>query len=58
MKIEQEKGFKPITIVLKTEKEAMAFWDLMNNDFKKTDEAKKLAIKLANWFSNQAHFGP
>lgn len=57
MKIGQEVDFKPITIKLETQEEALAFWDLISDDRSGkilTPEMKKLSIELSNWFSNNS----
>jgi hypothetical protein len=55
MKILQEKSFKPITLTLETAEEANAFWGILEVGAKELrGEDKELALKLSNWFSNNA----
>jgi len=56
MKVTQQEGFKPITIVLESKEEALVFWGLINS-FRDNfpEEEQKLGRQLSNWFSNNAH---
>lgn len=55
--MQQDGGFRPIAIVLETEADAITFWDMVMRVEKCTDvEAEHdMAVKISNWFSNQAH---
>ena len=58
MKIDQEKYFKPITIVLETADEANLFWHLVNVYSIPDGPLSEMAIKISNWFSSEAQIGP
>ena len=54
MKIEQDKTeFKPITIILETQEEADAFWDLTESIVVSDTrgDVRVMAMTISNWFS-------
>lgn len=53
MRVNQEESFKPITITLDTREEADAFFGIVAGQ--SDDAAKRLAIKLSDWFTNNYH---
>jgi hypothetical protein len=56
MKIEQEQKFQPITIVLDTQEDAIAFWDLIiwHPADAERRRVKEIRDALSSWFSNEA----
>jgi hypothetical protein len=59
MKMMQQDGnFRPIALVLETEIDALRFWDIINQYVSvggaASEEAYQMAIKISNWFSNEA----
>lgn len=56
MKIEQKPKFQPITITLETQKEVLAFWDVIIGN-KRDTKAKTLAIEISDWLSANAQLG-
>jgi len=58
MKIVQEESFEPITIVLETKDEAIAFWDLViksGGSGSRDENMAQMAIRLNDYFTNNAH---
>jgi len=55
MIIQQEASeFKPITIILETQEEANAMWDMVEDtfgSFPPSSVERNLAVKISNWFS-------
>ena len=61
MKIEQEKSFKPITIVLETARDVDLFWHIMSHhelNFPLQSKSAQMARILSNWLSSEAQIGP
>ena len=54
--VQENKEFQPIAIILETEEEAVAMWDVVVG-FRggvKTEAADDLSRKISNYFSNEA----
>lgn len=60
MKIEQENGFRPITITLETTEEVDAVWKAIQDSFKtyQTGDWRQIhtdtLAAISDWFSNEA----
>lgn len=56
--MQQETTFSPIAIVCETLEEAEALWDLARftdcTGEPLSDDARRMAIKISDWFSNDA----
>jgi hypothetical protein len=54
MKVTQDEGFKPITIVLQTPQEAMAFREIMDEISSKqvSDAAYDMSVELSDMFTD------
>jgi hypothetical protein len=60
MKFEQSPKFQPITIVLETNEEAMALWNIVEDSYVNYDfdsPERMLAMALSNHFSLDAQLG-
>ena len=57
MKIEQNKGFQPISIILDTREDVDLFWQILKYDQGvRSDQANAMAIAINKYFNEEADF--